>query len=488
MSLIKKSVSLGLVPLVSVILPVGVHAQVTMPMITPSIIANPGQYQVDNTAEIVKVLAKLQGDQYALDREYIDQTLKGIKASYASLLELTKQLGQQQIKSADGTVLEFSEVASLKLNFEQTKASLQANLESLANIPSAKKDAQKPEAAYEVIMNFGRLDLSPIVKPYLDGVKNVESELNSITVVTRYKNGVIKTLTFEQLLKQAPQLGSAEVTAMSREAQVKRIFTPDEAKEITNLNTFTRTNILSLIETFGDGNHYRAMSEGNRQDLATLLTNLEEAFWLRSVTRTIMGANIGVIGIQYDPKVFNLDRILTKNHIQWFSGYDYSQAKLTQILSNYTNLIETQTTSAQDIFGRDVTMLSRLNSTITRLQGQKNLVEVNLLILKLLAADIKEELIVMNGGAPAMKAQYIKRYFKDDATQKELVEKRKFLFGPSNISSDKTTLQGIAKGLDTGLLGWKSRIAEANAIEAEIKASQSSQPGSDVFKNNEEGI
>lgn len=444
---------------------------------------SPGEYsfkKYDETklqTEILNILEKRSAE----DKAYVENSVRLLNMAVNDLINENLRGGLQKM-SDDSTAGGLDQLID-PLTFLAAKRSFDASIEkintmigSVTAIPSVMQANSKlaVQGRIQEIQNRFNINLSPLIKSYEEQISAIITKMNGLSFKLKARNGKIIVQTGLNLSSEltANQYTAAEISQMRRQATAMRVLDTREQRALDQFNLFTLNVLNSSIDSYGKA--YRSnMDEAGK---ASALKMIEGIFFARSIMRAQYGLALGAPSIAYDLKSFNWDFFGSDNHVSFNQTSVRSEGALIDLHNRMVTALKTQDARTKEVFGSDSSVFSKITSAITFLKGERARSGMNVIMLKLLVADLEEEMTLAKpGGRRELKSMIQARYYatKDSETYFKTLGKNLSGTGVSDAWSDvgqvsAETLPGIYRLTTTFLKDYASRITQAVAIEESL--------------------
>ena len=420
---------------------------------------------------------KLIGDRQAQDKDYVIQVVNEIEASFADLIE-TELMGEtglytlSDLSRGSSTPVTLEQYFGSKRQYLAAKMRLQNKIQSLTALPSLLAKGQHSEGELQ-IPQFIQIEFAPITDYYSEELVEIEQATQQLQFLLQLPNQSIQTVTGLNFSIAHPYTAE-QLTQMRKKAAQLRTLSGEDLRLIDTLNRQTLDRVLAFIDSFGISQRYRKKRNiSERQQV--LARELQDAFFARSLLRSVYGIPLGTLGIRYKKRVLDIDLFRNKNQITFLSEPVRGDADMIRIKDQLYYAIK----AAESRSGKkdSKSLVDYASNFSTFFKGEVQMAEVNLLMLNLLASDMEEEMILGKaGGLREMRAKYRRDYY----TSKEAEERTKLMadnfFGDSDEDDieadvgfiDAGTLVGVFRTAQVALENQYDRNNEAEAIEATL--------------------
>lgn len=472
--------------------------------VTP-IVAQPGQYEINSRdvskamSEVIERVGKVQDS----DLRYLDSVVSELTKSanaYNKLLAVDdfKKLSDKAYSkvtsgNAGVSVEEFLEVLN---RVREARLTIETNLQLLTSVSGALPS--------DAVINDGKvsnklpsprnIDFSKVTEAVMGRVSAVEKIASNYPFVIVHSEGlqVIEANSGTALnpVLNFPLMTGERVRQL--QAQVRVLTTPSEEFELAaeSHGNLTKGLIAKFIKNYGQSEKYRPRDERDEEARKEAFTNVVNAFWMRSYLRKVYGIRLGaLIPANYKKRYLNIDKylVLSDQLTQFKEEVGPSQVDdgtLADAAENIRQVMETVDERAAKIMTGDASFLAKVNSFVTFLKGERPTAECLVLVMALVAADIKEELdLSLGGGLEALVAGYHQRWAATEMDQ-AATDKRVCAFdhlanlenggGSSNCyqGNPESGIKGIFVTLNDEANAQSTKIENAFKIRDQIRLAQ----------------
>lgn len=440
-------------------------------------------YTTYDRAILEQTLTKHFADRQNQDRQYVESVVRQIEQTIQDVLkDLNGASGLVTIsnKALTGESIELLDYMSHVQSYEVMIGSLNTKIQGILLIPSALQSKEQV-----VIDGKVRTEMPAPLKVDLQKIQNffegkmglITAKLTTLKFLIKMPNGALETISGVEF-KPQDIIYSPEQLAQLRDEVQKILLAAEVGAEdkVNELNLYSREQLQAVLKTFGTSQRYRLQlnKEGKDQNLS----DLEGLFWARSYMRAVYGIKLGAIAIDYKKRGLNIDFFSSSNRINFVGDFVKRDSDLREYQDAIINALVTQTSRSKEVLASETAMLDRINAAITFVKGEVALNEINVAVLKLLAADISEErMLGQVGGSKLMRQQYKNRFYKSDEIKAQLIQKEDALLGKSDASdvdadmmtADGRTLRGAFQNTSLALDGVIDSIDAARQKLAGIE-------------------
>lgn len=416
-----------------------------------------GKYDFSNLSQDTTAIALKAMEQAGvtrdLDRKFIGEITDRMSRKINELVQLNARMNQVSVNSirAQGASFE-NEYFPLLNQIRAKNAELQAELETNAAI--------SPEAlpSYDPIKVGGlevsapattKLNLGPVIERLDNARRTIIDSINNV------KMGRVVTANGQQI----PFAGG---DTLSPDLSKLQLLTPEQVavmqKQIMALNQVGSTTrglnqqfvnrmvpmINQFVQNYGTSESFRFRDENDAKARAQALDQITDAFYRRSYLRKKYGISMGAL--QPDPikgypkSIANLEKFGLLSVTKALSSFSTQPAmmdqeimnafettrnfvqqydeKLTPVFKSKQKIVQIKTLSGQtrqvnmdsDFMSKDTGFLARANSAVTFLTGKQPTAEVMLAVLRMVLADIKEEMLLLQNDRASLANYHDMRY------------------------------------------------------------------------------
>ena len=384
----------------------------------------PGPYDIKSTdtSEYVRDLLKqIQGVQQS-DVAYVEDAIKALNEAtdaYTRLLTVGpfKQLvddSRAGVTAPERGVhqgrIDVARFLAAQNEVNEAKLRLENKLALLTSITDAlPSDAVIGEGRTEQkITSPRRLDFSKITDAVKNAIARAEAAAQTYTFVLEFASGVIQVVKPGEALNvklEAPLLTAAAIQDLQRRAKIKS--TPsakfDDGLTESHANLLKRS-ISSFVSAYGFEETYRFRDAALAEARANAFEQIVNGFWQRSYLRYVYGVRVGaILPTPYQKRWANVDRLtVLARSLSTFRGAagptQVTDDDLLRAIEDVRQKLGVVDARAAKILSGDASGLARLNSFLSTLRGARPSAEALLMILELVAADLKEEQMLATGG------------------------------------------------------------------------------------------
>ncbi|MES2963334.1 MAG: hypothetical protein V4760_05555 [Bdellovibrionota bacterium] len=428
-----------------------------------------GKYDFSNLSQDSTAIALKAMDQAGvtrdLDRKFIQELSDRMSRKVQELVTLGTKMNALSVKSVGAGVSFESEYFPLLNEIRTKNAQLQAELEISTSI--------SPEVlpSYEPIQVGGlsisapattKINLGPVVEKIDNARRTIIDSINAtklVRVITASGAQVIfnGNDTLSPDLSRLQLLSPEQVAEMQKKIRVYSQL----STSTTRLNQQFVNAIVPMINNFvrnyGTEERFRFRDENDAKARAQALDQITDAFYRRSYLRKKFGISMGAI--QPDPvkgypkSIANLEKFGLVSVTKALSSYSTQPAqldteimtafettrnfvqqydeKLTPVFKSKQKIVAIKTTRGEtkqvsmdsDYMSKDTGFLVRANSAITFLTGSQPTAEVMLAVMRMVLADIKEEMLLLQNDRASL-ANYHDMRFRATPALKDLANLR----------------------------------------------------------------
>jgi hypothetical protein len=284
------------------------------------------------------------------------------------------------------------------------------------------------------IPNYGNIDFSVIKKFYEDRLSEITKYASDLQHNVILANGNEHIIPANQgkglvLVDASVLLSPAKIREM-QEKIFEYLMWDDEAEDkINDYTTRVKRLIQRFVTEYGVNETYRPRTDGDIAARNEAFREIVIAFWTRSYLRVAYGVPLGTIGITYEKSWAKLDRFMVSNTaLRTFREEPvWEQEDLMSAAEAYRNALTVVDARSSKVMDGDTSLLTKANSLITFITGQRPVAEILEMVLQLMAADCYEEktLITESGALALLFSRYEARYFTTEDSEAKFRALRK---------------------------------------------------------------
>lgn len=392
------------------------------------------------------------------DREYYLNYIREMNEGLRELVLIVhgekESLSQVSDDSWNGAnAMDHLEFLKITRRFRTAKLTLENRMQGLTSLAEgafpSRTELKNEEEMQQVseIPPYGKLNFSDITTFYKKQMESLETTAKNLPYKIKYKDNTIHEIqpnSGDGLVLRASYAVYSDEEYNKLEDQLKLWRLPDmiQKQKFDAFTTYVRRRLQEFINTYGKELRYWSRGPEHMENMVRVAMDISDVFWARSYIRAAYGIPLGAIYAQYKPRWFNIERFLTKtenivefqeqvawrdeelDHLQRNylaalriaedrSGRltEKGQAEYTQEMANLDKrAFEADDDLSVKILEGDATLLGQLNSFGTFIRGKRPLAEVYHMMLRLLAADLYDEVRLRQGGQQEMVTRYRTRY------------------------------------------------------------------------------
>lgn len=406
------------------------RAQTIVPGMAPIITAAPGDYNVRNedTTRILTAILDRVGKLQDSDLQFVQNSVAAINADYADLVrKITVELKKSSDDSRFQAIAAKDFLAKLR-EVQEAKLGLDAKLVSLSGISRGALPSQATITAGGQNLNVGnyrQVDMSQLVSYYSERLNSLMASAQNYFFKIQFPSGQVQIIAENSGSALTPRLdipvlSSAEIKEMQN--RVTRLQTP--SMELVDLMDSQSKELKRLIRAFvsnyGTSERYRFKDDNDRKMRDEAFKAIVDMFWTRSYLRLKFGITIGAVQpATYQKRWVNIDKFTVSTEAlgQFREERAESEVELANAAENIRNTLQVVDERSTDIMNGDASLLIRANALLTFLGGHQQTAEALLMIMRLVAADIKEEQMMRLGSLSQTRAFYQTRYQTTEETK-----------------------------------------------------------------------
>lgn len=449
MKLVKTIFILGLVA------PVHILAQNATPTVGVSVIGgvsggqtgflSAGDYNIkkveqDTTSLMNAAISQLKRVQ-EIDREYLLETNRRLLEGVNKIVNLSAEFRTLSTNSQYGQVNLMDYIQKVN-QIQNASNALDLEIQGLTlitaeTLPSA-SEVQIGDVKASIPVS-GNLNLKPLSEKYAKMKADLMSQMDSMQFPNLIHQ---KTQQPWSVISQAltPNLVGLQILSSKEIDEKTKLMNDNLAissvsrKAQERLVERLRIDIRKLVENFGNEESFRFRDENDKKAKLTAWENIHDAFLRRSYLRKKYNIPMGALRAEkYDKTVFNFEKITTafkplKNYLLQIQQQPaMTREEVMESFENARNFVQLYDERLTPVFkGRDKIMVNqdkklefsseetgllvRAASAVNFLTGRNPTTEIMLAVMRMVVADTKEEMMLLQNDQVAFNAYYNQRY------------------------------------------------------------------------------
>jgi len=410
----------------------------TAPIIMPAATTGPGNFNITNT-DVSQMVSQEMAEYFERqkgDKAFFVQSINEIENA-ANKINSGIVIGQLQAASQQSQLMTFEnpkrgnrpgETGAIQVdsffsmmnNYNAAKQVLQNKIKGIqamskGALPSA--SSQVTEGKDLNLPAHLNVDFEKIAGYYNNRITEMDAQINEMNFKVKDKGGVIQDVSGFRIDPSKMNILTNEERSV-RQTEIDRLRTNLRALDAKQ-DQYTAT-ARELVQThlfnFGSSERFRSLNEKDIEARKKDYQRLAELFWARSYLRQKYGIPLGAIGTTYKKQFFNIEEFL-KNPSQFIELNKMSFRSKKDLLraeESYRNAASVIDKKAASVFDGNYSLLARANSLLTKATGWGPMAESSAMVLRLLAADVAEELALMEpGGQQKVRDSFRKRHLSD---------------------------------------------------------------------------
>ncbi|MBX2995045.1 MAG: hypothetical protein KF681_09490 [Bdellovibrionaceae bacterium] len=473
---------------------------------------NINQVTQDTTKLMTDAMAHLANVQ-KIDRDYLLEINTRLLTATKNLIQLGqnfKVLGQQSALSLVKIEDYLKVLNDIRLAEQNFTAELNAlTIVTRETLPSVTETSVGGVTA--TMAATGNLNMEPLVKKYSDMRAALLTELNQVK--------------FQNLITARNQQRSILENALSPDLSGFQILSPEEVQAKTEqmndllaLNGQTsrlqrqfierlRNDVRGFVQNYGTDEAFRFRDENDKEAKTIAFSAIQDSFFRRSYLRKKYGIPMGALRtVEYKKSIANLEkftesfRSLNEYLLMIEPQAAVGREEVLKAFENARNFVQMYDEKVTPVFARSTEIMShgdkklefsskdtgflvRANSAITFMTGRQPTAEVLLAVMRMVLADAREEMMLLQNDQAAMNSYHNQR-FNSTAETKEaaLVKICQIDFSLSNETHAKNCVSRGVKnkpqaprglpgndisGLFQGILNQLELVEKKKALDAE---------------------
>ena len=376
--------------------------------------------QYDKTA-IDKLLVTSLIERNQKDRTYFIGTVDGIETEFKNLIngsvKKLRDLSSRTVYNGFAPMIDFaSAVSSYKTQRDLLDGKIQRlNLLANGGLPSQAEFNLASRSA-EQTPRYEGLDFSPLTDFYTSKLEEVDTTVRNLEFRLTQPNGVPYVVEADSglgLTVPKSKISVQELRNMKTESRRLRTWKHDDKAIVNDYTKFLRQKVQQFVFTYGKSEKWRWQDQKHLAQMKKEAQVITDAFWTRSYFRAQYGMPLGAIGFRYKKSFANLDRLFVSNAAltELLENPVWGQNDYIDMTNSYQNALKVSQERSTEIFRGNVSYLTQANEFFNWISGESQFAVAANMMLKLLAADLYEEtLIIQVGGKAKMISYYESRY------------------------------------------------------------------------------
>lgn len=457
--------------------------------------AMPGEFSFKqyDQGKLEEFAAQVAKERSEADKAYFLQAVEKIQAQFLEHLNATilqegglKQLSNSAFKSPVEWV-----TADQYLNavdkYNVSKASLLTTIASLKAYGDQTLQASETvleDGTIKKIRGYGQVNLTPVVEHFAGEITRIEDQIKNLKLNIKLVDGTPLPLPANSgkaldpaIVNSALSLPPGAIEEMRTEVQRLRRWSPLNDRPLLDAYTnYARDMVAQYLFLYGTSERFRFHGNAYQEEKAKMENELAQIFWSRSYLRARYGFQLGAMQTNYEKKIANFDifSAKTKELAKFRELNAWTDAELKQARQNLRLASDVATdrsilAEVGEGWGIVNSTLQQANYFFTWAGGYHELADSSRVVLEMMAADLYEEMLVVQPGSlPTVQANYKARYYTDDKAKTQIQELSK-RFDPQSWADEAQSddplanLGQIEVGSDTGGFTATGGLAQAFA-------------------------
>lgn len=376
------------------------------------------------------------------DYRYFLATLTSIEKGYADLLiELYKkedpkadqkdglfQISRKHVLAKETEFIDARDFAVAIDSFNKAKEGLEARIETLTAIangfvPSA-ENVEADGSGIKKVVNYGQQNFDPIKKFYSERlalITKFASDLphnimlpGGVPLVLKAGSGKGLVIEYDNAFVR---ITSAKLIELKQEVLKLRTWGKKAEDALSEYTRYLMDRIFAFNDTYGKGERMRILGKVEQEKRDKEVREILGMFWSRSYLRSIYGMPVGAIGASYDKAWWHLDvfKFSTTALLNLHEHPVFDSNEMVEIEQNYRNLLRRADVRSEKILDGNLGFIGTIENITTFLSGRRNEAVAAQAMLRLLAADMFEERLMLDSGSLSeMVERYRQRYFSNE--------------------------------------------------------------------------
>lgn len=413
-------------------------------------------YSYADVTKLIDSATQKYFEQRESDRAFLETSVKNIVDQYNEIyakiyIEKLTRASQMSLSNA----LQAIPVDQFLELDREYKLAKEVYLNKVAGIQSIPKGGL-PSAQIVVTENksmdlpaWRSLNVDPIVNQFTGKIKELDAAVNALRFKVKDIMGIQQEVT-------GFNIDYTKLTLIRPEDRMIQQDNINKLKHIpilvsTRQDTFTGQIVKDAkvyVTQFGANERYRYRDDKDLASAKKVYDRVAQAFWARSWLRMKYGIGLGSFNMNYTKRWFNIEELMkSPSDFIDFGAVDErtgeyksavrSEDKLLNVMENIR--LNAQVADHRATVGGSYSPLALATYLWTFVKGERALLETASMVLKMIEADVNEELLVTSGnGQTKMKEYYIGRYYLNPDAKKKA---REF-----ECAFDSETIEAVIQG------------------------------------------
>lgn len=290
-------------------------------------------------------------------------------------------------------------------------------------LPSAALPATDKKAELPAHLN---IDFANISAYYENRIKEMDAAIDALTFKVKDKAGLVYDVS-------GFHLDASKMTVLTNDERVVRQAQIDKLR--SNMRSLESKQdqytvmVRELVEThltnFGTSERMRSQSTQDLEARKRDYQRLVEVFWARSYLRQKYGIPLGAVGTIYKKRFFRIEELLASpaSFVEFEKVPYRSKKDLLRAEESFRQSATAIDNKSASIFDGNFSLVSRAGALASQWGGWSALTDSAGMVLKLLAADVAEELMLLESGGQLKVRDFFKKRYMSDSDSKLSTQK-----------------------------------------------------------------
>lgn len=418
-------------------LPAGAQEATARPAIAPMVVQpvqtfQPGpdgrlNYSYSDVTKLITGQTQEWFKQREDDRKFLEKSVQDIVDAYNKIYtniytNKLMKMSQESMVNASNPI-PVNDFLALDREYKAAREVYVARMDGIKAIPEGGLPSANmivTENKSQEIPPWRSLDVTKIIAEFNDKLNNLDQQINALQFrvadimnVQQVVNGF--NIDYSQLTLIKPEDRDA---ARARLNNLRNLSLALQ-KQQDLFTGFLVKSAKLYVSQFGEKEQYRWRNEADMQAAKDAYSRIAEMFWVRSYERMKYGMPQGGIDMKYKKQWLKIEELMM-NPSQFVdfgtiqSDGEYLSVRTQNDLENVQENIRQNARVADHraTLGGSVSPIAIAANLWTTLTGRKAQLETASMVLKLITADIHEEILVVSaGGRDKMVDYYTNRYY-----------------------------------------------------------------------------
>ncbi len=458
-------------------------------------IGNAGNYNMvaqDNTSTMNKIIDNAQLNQKA-DKDYLLSIVAKINQDLKGIIDIGNQynaLSQKSQFEAAVTIGDFTSlVRKAKVAFQNFDAELATeSTVSVESLPSYDKAQSGTMSA--TITRQGYINLQPLMAKAKDQRDKVYADFANLEFprIVAPTGQQVKLLNpadinFPKFDRPIQIMTADQIQDLVNQMQEWLLPARQTRQVLNNYNDRLVTKFNDFVRNYGTTQWFRGMSDNDQKAFTEIYNDLSDALHRKSYLRKKTGRRMGALQSSRDtfPKMpahledFFSQPMLAKGLTSFNRQAAFEDSDINNDFETIRNFVEFYDKKEMPVFAKseqinsskkgldfsaEASLLSRFNSAITYISGQRPVAHAMGTLMRMVLGDVREEKFLLEGNRDALASYHNARY---RATKEDADNENKWIC-QNDWSISAQTFNGVCPPLGVKVPPRKTPGISGNSI------------------------